>query len=156
MGFLALLPFIRDEFTLTRTQVGLYTTCFFVGATMIAILTGNLVDKLGTKKSMFLGIVCFEFAMLLHTLSFSYGVIMFLAFIAGMCMSILTPSINKGVMLSIPPEKRAVSMGMVQCGGGLGGIAGGKYTPDIREKLWVADGDTILCGFCDNNWFFML
>jgi len=53
MGFLALLPFVREEFVLTRTQVGLYSTCFFLGSTVIAIFTGALVDKLGGKKAYF-------------------------------------------------------------------------------------------------------
>jgi len=129
MGFLALFPFVREEFVLTRAQVGLYSACFFLGATMVAIFTGELVDKLGAKKSMLLGIGCFQFTMLLHGLFFSYGVLMFLAFIAGVGMSIITPAINKGVFLTTSPEKRAVSMGIVQSGSGFGGIVGASLLP---------------------------
>jgi len=60
---------------------------------------------------------------------------MFLAFTAGMGMSIMTPSINKGILLATPPEKRAVSMGIVESGGGFGGIVGASLLPILGKNF---------------------
>ena len=54
-GFLGLLPFVREEFALTRVQVGYYSTSFFISAALLAVFTGSIVDSLGPKKSMLLG-----------------------------------------------------------------------------------------------------
>lgn len=134
-GFVALLPFVREEFVLTRTQVGLYSTCFFLGATVTAIFTGGLVDKLGAKKSLLLGMGCFGFTMLVYGVLFSYGALLFLAIFAGIGMSIITPSVNKGILLAVPPEKRAVYMGIVQSISGFGSTVGASLLPILGKSF---------------------
>ncbi len=53
-GFLGLLPFIREEFALNRVQIGYYSTSFFIGAALISVFTGIIVDRIGPKKACFL------------------------------------------------------------------------------------------------------
>jgi len=134
-GFLGLLPFVREEFMLTRVQVGYYSTCFFISAAALAIFTGSIVDNLGPKKSMLLGIGCLGCVLILHGLSSSYGLLLFMAFVAGLGFSIITPSATKAVMIATPQEKRAFSMGITQTGFGLGGIVGASFLPILGESL---------------------
>lgn len=134
-GFLGLLPFVREEFMLTRVQVGYYSTCFFISAAALALFTGSIVDNLGPKKSMLLGIGCLGCVLILHGLSSSYGLLLFMAFVAGLGFSIITPSATKAVMIATPQEKRAFSMGITQTGFGLGGIVGASFLPILGESL---------------------
>ncbi|MDD4363913.1 MAG: MFS transporter [Atribacterota bacterium] len=128
-GFLSLLPFVRDDFLLTRSQIGYYSTFIFISASLLAIFTGDIVDKFGPKKSVIAGIISMSFLWLLYGFSVNYNMLLFLALIAGIGFSIITPSVNKGVMLAVSPGKRAISMGITQMGFGLGGILGTSFLP---------------------------
>jgi len=128
-GILALLPFVREEFVLTRAQVGLYTTSFYISAASLGVFTGSIVDRLGAHKSMLIGIGWMVITIFLHGFSPSYGFIIAMAFISAIGMSLITPSVNKGVMNKIPLGNRAVSMGILQSGIGIGGFAGASLLP---------------------------
>lgn len=132
-GFLALLPFIREEFVLTRTQVGYYSTSFFLSSATMAIITGSIVDRLGPKTGILLGVSCLGFIYLLFGFSPTYWILLLLALIAGLGHSIITPSVNKAVMIEAPPEKRASFMGIMQSGLGVGGFAGASLLPFLGE-----------------------
>ena len=134
-GFQALLPFMREEFALSRTQVGYYSTCFYLSAAMLSVFTGNFVDKLGARKSFLLGIFGLGAMMFLYGLAPSYQVILIIAVVAGLAHSIVPPSITKGVMMETPPDKRAFSMGAVQSGMGIGGFAGAGLLPLLGQIL---------------------
>ena len=54
-GFLGLLPFVREEFVLTRVQVGYYSTSFFVSATDAAVLFWQYCGQAGAKKELTFG-----------------------------------------------------------------------------------------------------
>ncbi len=132
-GFLGLLPFVREEFALNRTQIGYYSAFFFISASILSVFTGNIVDNLGSKKSMILGICSMGFLLLLHGISPFYNLILLLSFLTGLGFSIITPSATKAVMIAIPQEKRAFSMGITQSGFGLGGIMGASLLPVVGE-----------------------
>jgi MFS family permease len=115
-GFLGLLHFVREEFDLTRVQVGYYSTSFFISAALLAVFTGSIVDKMVPKKGMLCGIGSMGILLLLHSLSASYNFLLLIAFFTGLGFSIITPSATKAVMINSPKEKRAVSMGFTQTG----------------------------------------
>jgi len=138
-GFLGLLPFIRDEFTLSRVQVGYYSTFFFISASFLSVFSGSIVDSFGPKKSMLLGIGSLGILLSLQGLSTLYCVILILSFLSGLGFSIITPSATKAVMLATPREKRAFSMGFTQSGFGMGGILGASILPFFGENIgWRA------------------
>ncbi|HNR65098.1 MAG TPA: MFS transporter, partial [Atribacterota bacterium] len=151
-GFLGLLPFIRDEFDLSRVQVGYYSTFFFISASFLSVFSGNIVDSFGPKKSILLGIGSLGILLSLQGLSSLYSVILILSFLSGLGFSIITPSATKAVMLATPREKRAFSMGFTQSGFGMGGILGASILPFLGEKMgWraavqIAAGAVLLTG----------
>ena len=132
-GFLGLLPFVREAFSLSRVQIGYYSTSFFVSAMLLAIFTGSIVDRLGPKKSMLLGIGSMGVLLVLHGLTPNYGILLTIAFLAGIGFSIITPSVTKGVMQATSREKRGMAMGITQTGFGIGGIAGASLLPLLGE-----------------------
>ncbi len=132
-GFKALLPMVQDEFMLTRTQVGLYSSFYFLSAVFIAIFSGRIADYLGTKRGLVLGVGLVAFLIMLHSFSPLFGPILVLAFFTGTAFSMITPSVNKGVIELSEPSKRSFSMGIVHGGGGFGGFLGAVMLPYLGE-----------------------
>jgi len=134
-GFLAILPFIREEFALNRTQVGYYSTFFFFSSAAIAIFTGTIVDKIGSKKGILFGVGFFGLINILYGYSTTYSFLLILALFAGVGFSVITPSVTKAVMIEAPPQNRATSMGIMQSGVGVGGFIGAILLPRLGEIL---------------------
>ena len=143
-GFKAMLPLVSTDFQITGTQAGLYATAFFLSGTLLAITSGRVVDRIGPKKSLVGATLIIAGLMFLHTLMPTFTMILLLAFFTGAGFSIITPAINKGVINLVPPKKRAVSIGLAQAGGGIGGILGASLLPFLgsvfgwRKALFFA------------------
>ncbi len=143
-GFLCLLPFIREEFDLTRVQIGYYSTSFFISATLLAIFSGNIVDKLGPKKSILVGIGCTGIVLLFYGISPSYQILLILAIFAGLGWSIMTPAVIKGTVIVAPSEKEAFFLGIVQASYNVGSLAGASLLPLLAINLsWRMSVQTI-------------
>ena len=102
---------------------------------MLAITSGRVVDRIGPRKSLIGATVIIASLMFLHTLMPAFTLILSLAFLTGIGFSIITPAINKGVINLVPPKKRAVSIGIAQAGGGIGGILGASLLPFLGSIL---------------------
>lgn len=128
-GFLSLLPFIQEEFAITRNQAGLYSTFYFLSATMVGVFSGKYVDFIGARKGILYGVSYIGILMMLHSLAPVFSIILILALFTGLGESIITPALNKAMMNVTSPGKRAVSMGITQSGGGIGGFLGATLLP---------------------------
>ena len=134
-GFLALMPFIREEFALSSSRAGLYSTFHFLLATAVAVFSGRIVDKIGSKKGLVVGTGVLGILMFFQSRSPNFTLILSLALLTGLFFSIITPSLNKAVMQRTTPENRATSMGVMQMGGGIGGFTGAVFLPFLAEKI---------------------
>lgn len=134
-GFMALMPFLQLDFSLSRAQAGLYSSFYFFSATSIAVFTGGLVDSIGAKKGLVLGVFSVGLFILLHSQAQSYSAILLLGFFTGIGFSLITPSVNRGVMVAVAPKKRAVSMGIMQSGLGFGGFLGAALLPLLAQII---------------------
>lgn len=151
-GIKTLMPFIREELVLTRAHAGLYSTFFFLSATGIAIISGKIVDLIGPRKGLVLGTFCMGVLMILHAFVPGYTFMLALAFVAGVAFSMVTPSANKGVIELVTPKRRAMSMGIVHAGGGIGGLIAALLIPYIgaeygwRFALFLSGGAAVFAG----------
>ena len=134
-GFVSLLPLVQEEFQISRTLVGLYSSFYFFSAMLIAVFSGRIVDRLGTKKGLMLGVTVVGMMMYLHSLSPFFWMLLILAFFTGIAFSIITPAVNRGVIEVSEPSQRGFSMGVAYSGGGLGGILGAVMLPVFGEML---------------------
>lgn len=134
-GFLALLPLVRQEFFISGAQAGLYASFYFLSATVLAILSGRFIDRLGSKKGMILGVALVSSMMVAHSFSPLYGIILGLAFVTGVGFSIVTPSVNKAVLELAEPSRRGFYMGIAHGGGGVGGFLGALLLPFWGEMV---------------------
>ncbi len=134
-GFKAMLPLVQDEFLISRAQVGLYSSFYFLSTVLIAVFSGRIADHLGTKRGLFLGVLIVAIMIIFHSFAPFYGLILILAFITGVAFSLITPSVNRGVIEISEPSKLSLSMGIVHGGGGLGGFLGAIMLPYFGEMF---------------------
>lgn len=123
-GFFSVLPFVAEEFNLTRVQIGYFPAFYFTSAALLAIISGSIVDIFGPKKSILGGMCCMGITLFFYGLSPSYNLILFLAIFTGLGMSILTPSVVKGASRVVPSGKQSFYLGIVQTGYSVGSIVG--------------------------------
>ncbi len=134
-GFLSLLPFLREEFALTLVETGLYSTFSLITATMISVYSGRIVDGLGAKRGMVLGVISLGLLMSLHSPAPAFQLILILALMLGLGCSLLIPAVNKVVLERVPLKNRALAMGIVSSAYGIGGLLGAGLLPLWAEAM---------------------
>lgn len=132
-GFVTLLPMVQEEFLISRAEVGLYSSFYFLSAMLLSVFSGRIADRLGTKWGIILGVAVVGLMKLLHSFSPYFWVLLVLAFFTGIAFSMITPAVNRGVLEASEPASRGFSMGLVYSGGGLGGFLGAVMLPMLGE-----------------------
>ena len=134
-GVNTLAPFYKDELGLSRTQVGLFFSSFYLAMTGASFGTGWLADRFGVRKTTLLGHVllglCTMMAAFSH--SFEFGCVSF--FLAGFGYSFLNPASTIGVMSWFHRDERATAMGAKQTGVPGGGVLAAIVAPSL--VLWI-------------------
>lgn len=133
-GFAALFPFLQEEFQLTKAQMGLHSTFFFLPS-LASIFTGRIVDEKGSKWGMVFGVFALGFFVILHSIAPNYYTLLLFVALLGFFFSMNVPSASKGVAETLPPEKRSTAMGIWSMGFPLGGFFAASLLPMIGNVL---------------------
>ncbi|HWO43151.1 MAG TPA: MFS transporter [Candidatus Eisenbacteria bacterium] len=152
-GINTLAPFYQDELHLSRAQVGLFFSAFYLAMTASSFGAGWLADRLGVGRTTLTGHVFVGLctAAAAAAPSFTWAFVSF--FLAGLGYSFLNPSSTKGVMLWFPREERATAMGLKQTGVPAGGVVAALLAPPMvlwfgwRAALAALGIINLLCGF---------
>jgi FSR family fosmidomycin resistance protein-like MFS transporter len=86
-----LFPWLKDEFSLSYTQLGLTTTVFFVVSGAGQALAGFVVDHVGARRVLFGGIALFALAAMTLGMAYNYPMILLAAALAGAGNSVFHP-----------------------------------------------------------------
>lgn len=132
-GYVPLIPMMEKEFFLTKTQVGYMTSAVFLGAAIIAIPSGIITDKMGTRKTLFLFMLLLGLVTGLFFFSTSYMFLLILLFLLGCGYGGITPATNKGIMENFPIYNRGTAMGLKQTGVSLGSVLGTLMLPILAS-----------------------
>jgi len=144
-GIMTLLPFIQEEFELSRTQVGLYSTFLYFSSTLFAVFTGKIADYWGVKRSMFWGLLLMGLFILMHSFAPGYLSIMIYATLTGLGLSIILPASSKSITEWFSGKNHSTLMGIMTLGLPLGGIIGAVFLPWLG-KLYGWRMGTIIMG----------
>ena len=130
-GSTTLAPFYKDELGLSRVQVGLFFSSFYLAMTGASFGTGWLADRLGVRKTNLQGHVILGLCTIAAAFapSFELGCASF--FLAGFGYSFLNPASTIGVMLWFPRDERATAMGAKQTGVPGGGVLAAVVAPSL-------------------------
>ncbi len=152
-GINTLAPFYKDELGLSRAQVGLFFSAFYLAMAGFSFGAGRLADRLGVRKTTFQGHLSLGLCTIAAALapSFSWAFASF--FLAGLGYSFLNPASSKGVMAWFHRDERATAMGTKQTGVPAGGVVTAVLAPQLvllmgwRGALAVLGVINFLFGF---------
>ena len=128
-GIAALFPFLQRDFDLTRAQLGLHSTLFFLTSAFVSIFTGRLVDLKESKWSLGFGTMFMGFFLILHSIAPNFIILLVLAAFTGLVMSIITPASNKVIVEWFPRKWRSTSLGILSAAFPVGGMMGAIFLP---------------------------
>ena len=114
-------PFYQEELGLTRAQVGLFFTAFYIGMAGFSFTAGWLSDSLGVRKASCIGHVFAGTAVIFASMAQSFGLVFTCFLLTGLGYSFLNPSSTKGVLMWFR-RQRATAMGIKQTGVPAGGV----------------------------------
>ncbi len=134
-GFAALLPMVREDFQLSRTQVGFYTTFLFLASFASALFAGYLIDRLGIRKGLALGGLVMGSFIALYGVVPNYSFLLAFAFGAGLGQSLLTPAGNKAIIALTSGKSSNTVMGLFRSGVGIGSLTGASVLPAVAIHL---------------------
>ena len=130
-GINTLAPFYQDELGLSRAQVGLFFSAFYLAMTGASFGAGWLADRWGVRNTtlqghFFVGICTIAAA---AAPSFAWAFASF--FLAGLGYSFLNPASTIGVMNWFYRDERATAMGTKQTGVAGGGVLAAVLAPSL-------------------------
>lgn len=111
-GLSALFPLLREEFDLSRFQLGLHSSFFQITATILALYSGNIIDKRGSKWGMIRGVLIMGMLFILHSMIPNMMVLFFLASLMGVGFSFIMPATYRGIVFFFPPPIQSTAIGM--------------------------------------------
>jgi MFS transporter, ACS family, aldohexuronate transporter len=134
-GINTLAPFYQEELGLSRAQVGLFFSAFYLAMTSASFGAGWLADRWGVAKTTFQGHVFVGLCTASAAFAPSFGWACASFFLAGLGYSFLNPASTKGVMEWFYRDERATSMGIKQTGVPAGGFLTALLAPPL--VLWI-------------------
>jgi MFS family permease len=152
-GINTLAPFYQDELDLSRAQVGLFFSAFYLAMTGASFGAGWLADRMGVRKTTLQGHVSVGLCTVLAAFAPSFGWAFASFFLCGLGYAFLNPASTKGVMAWFHRDERATAMGIKQTGVPAGGFFTALLAPPLvlmvgwRGALATLGMVNFLCGF---------
>ncbi|MEE9551005.1 MAG: MFS transporter [Candidatus Binatia bacterium] len=115
-------PFYQHDLSLSRAQVGLFFTAFYLGMAGLSLFAGWLADRMGVCATILTGHLFLGICTMAAAMAPSFGWVFASFFFAGLGYSFLNPASTKGVMVWFPRYERATAMGIKQTGVPAGGV----------------------------------
>jgi MFS family permease len=130
-GINTLAPFYQSELELSRAQVGLFFSAFYLAMTGASFATGWLADRFGVRRTTWQGHCFVGICTAAAAWSPSFSAAFASFFLAGVGYSFLNPASTIGVMAWFPREERATAMGIKQTGVPAGGVLAAALAPTL-------------------------
>ena len=112
-----LLPFIRNDFSLSYTEVGGLLFAYNIAYGVSQLPAGWAADRLGPRIMLAVGVAGVAFAGLLIGLSPNYIILALFLVILGLMGGGYHPAAAPLVSASVGPERRGIALGFHQIGG---------------------------------------
>jgi predicted MFS family arabinose efflux permease len=134
-GINTLAPFYQDELALSRAQVGLFFSAFYLAMTGASFGAGWLADRWGVRRTTLQGHVFVGLCTAAAAFAPSFAWALASFFFAGLGYSFLNPASTKAVMLWFLRDERATAMGIKQTGVPAGGFVTALFAAPL--VLWL-------------------
>jgi MFS family permease len=151
-SFGPLAPFLREDFGISRAEVGLFTSLSFTGTIVLGVLCGWLVDKFHVRRFLMLGPAMLGVFFLFLSQIHSFEIALLCTFVGGAGYVFVNPSAAKALTNWFPTKTRATAIGIMKSGVTLGGAIGAAVLPGLalligwRNALIIISVVVILLG----------
>ena len=115
-------PVLMDEFKISNTQYGWIGSAFLFAYALGQLLTGPLIDRLGTKKGFNLAVVVWSIAGILHAFGRGFWSLFSLRGLLGLGEAANFPAALKAIAEWFPKAERSMAVGILTVGPGLGAV----------------------------------
>jgi predicted MFS family arabinose efflux permease len=130
-------PSIIGEFDISRFQLGLLTTCFFLVGGPLSLAAGRATDRFGARRVMLVAFAITALAIVAMAVAPAYPAMLLAAGLAGMALATGNPVTNKLIADELPPGRRGLVMGGKQAGVQVGAfLAGALLAPLAVQVGW--------------------
>ena len=128
-------PVIRDLYDIGDADYGLITSGFLFAYGIGQLISGPIIDRLGTKRAFGLAAILWSLATILHALG--RGVVSFFSLraILGLAEAANFPAATKAVAQWFPAKERSTGVSIFMLGAGLGAIITPPSTVLVMEAL---------------------
>jgi ACS family hexuronate transporter-like MFS transporter len=135
LGFAPLAPLIREDFSLTRWQVGAITGIVFGGAAISSVPSGRLTDRFGAPRMLAVAVAAVACGCVLAATA--PGALFFLLGVGavGLAYGLITPPTNVIVRGAPTMRHRSLLMSVKQVGVTIGGFISGITMPTIAHHV---------------------
>ncbi len=115
-------PVVKREFGFTNEQYGLITWGFLLTYALGQLLLGPVIDRLGSKRSLSLGVTWWSIAGVAHALGQGVGSFLAARAFLGITEAVNFPAAYKVVAEWFPRAERSLASGFITAGVGIGAI----------------------------------
>ncbi len=134
-GFASLFPFLQIDFHLSRAQLGLHSTLYYLAAASFAVYSGQVVDLKGAKWSLIFSGTIMGLFYISHSIAPNFLIILILAGLTGASASFNMPSVNKGIVEWFSEKQRSTALGLQSVAFPIGGLLGAIIFPIFGSIL---------------------
>jgi MFS family permease len=103
--------FVREDFEVSRTLVGVFLTAAFVGSTLNLFPSGAAVDGFGEHRTMVASLLGLAGGVVAVALAPTYLLLLGGALLLGTAYATATPASNKGILAAAPRGRENLAMG---------------------------------------------
>ncbi|MEM6698391.1 MAG: MFS transporter, partial [Bacteroidota bacterium] len=115
-------PFIREDLNLSNEQYGWIVSAFLLSYAIMQILSGRVIDILGTKKGFSLAVIWWSIANMLHAFGKGMMSLGIFRFLLGIGEAGNYPAAMKAIAEWFPKAERSKAVGILNMGPGMGAI----------------------------------
>lgn len=128
-------PVVRDLFSIGDADYGLITSGFLFAYGIGQLVSGPIIDRLGTKRAFGLAALLWSLSTVLHSLGRGLWSFFAMRVTLGLAEAANFPAATKAVAQWFPARERATAVGIFMLGAGLGAIVTPPLTVWIMETL---------------------
>lgn len=139
-------PFFRETFGLSRFLVGLVITALTLGYTALLLPTGALIDGLGERRVLVVGLFGMGLVTGTVVLAPSYPVLLAVVFCLGVLYATAIPGTNRAIFESIPEGRQHLALGIKQVGVTAGSGISAVLITSIAGTHWGWEAGFLLAG----------
>ncbi|MGM9924439.1 MAG: MFS transporter [Bacillus sp. (in: firmicutes)] len=103
--------YAKTEFDAPTSTAGLVSSIFIIGTLIGRLGTGRVISDLGTKKTLWIGLICFALTSLLYFFVFNLGFLLANRLLQGITVGIASTATGTIIAQILPPSRKGEGIG---------------------------------------------